>query len=350
MTKQNESRSIYKTAVPPERMLTGKALGMPFLDTAPVQTPVTTTKEPVGQPAAPAAPGAAPAANAPAGVIPGDVASGLAAPRAAAASAAPPPAPTIATPQGQPPVQPQVAPPSQPQRPPGPQTQVYGGIGAVTPLGGPSEPTSENQRKITMATAQAQTPRQRIWDLFGYKQYGNDPQTGAPLYDFEKGAYVPTRTGQMVMQNFGSSIPGQSVAQWLDQDQPGARGGQAIQELNNNVLRFIEPILRLASGATILPPEYSKYWAMFIPNANDGDQAKAEKLQAMALWEIAAERSSTVAQAQQLMEEMSQRTNNQIGLASVRMVREDVARSGQPNVGNRTKQDIEAGVYAPRPQ
>jgi hypothetical protein len=66
--------------------------------------------------------------------------------------------------------------------------------------------------------------------------------------------------------------------------------------------QWVEPVLRMASGAAIRDTEYADYYGMFIPEAGDPQTVIQQKLGAMKLWENATANAATSGEALNMMD------------------------------------------------
>lgn len=73
-----------------------------------------------------------------------------------------------------------------------------------------------------------------------------------------------------------------------------------------NAMRWVEPVIRSASGAAISPREYADYYRMFIPTSGDQPRMVQQKLDAMRRWEQATATGTTTNGVLQLMAAQAQ--------------------------------------------
>jgi len=159
---------------------------------------------------------------------------------------------------------------------------AQGGAGySITPAvgGGVGEAATETLRKDVTSLMQADIAKNKFFKMFNYA-----PDSGVlPDQKTISGA-VPSFMSGAASEMLGSGMIGQRVAKTLD---PKAQGYNAL------AYQFVEPVIRLASGAAIGPREYSQYFNMYIPNANDGPPEVKQKLDAMQIWTDAIRMSTT---------------------------------------------------------
>ena len=182
---------------------------------------------------------------------------------------------------------------------------------------GPSEASPEALRKEASSATLASNAMNEFYKKFGYS--GRDPATGAPGQFADPAAVRKTVPGLMsaaVSEYGGTSILGQAAANRLD---PKA------QEYNALAYRFVEPVIRMASGAAISPREYSQYFSMFIPNANDSPLTASQKLDAMRDWVDAVSGATT---ARGALDRMSALATNPMTRQAVEQMRVRATEAG----------------------
>jgi hypothetical protein len=224
-----------------------------------------------------AAPAAMPFPALGAGVVPSpDALAG-----APAAAPAPPPAGAFA------------APPA-PIVPAGALPQVAGAPGtvSVTPLPGGGGPATHEAANTARQVELAQQARLKLQEKIGY-----DEATG----QLKPGFYVPGLTATAIGERYGGSATGRAIVKRID---------PAAQEYRAEAMRWIEPVLRNASGAAIRPEEYGDYFAMFIPETGDSPQEVTRKLGAMKAWEQATAGAATANQALARMDQIAQQAGD----------------------------------------
>jgi hypothetical protein len=123
-------------------------------------------------------------------------------------------------------------------------------------------------------------------------------QNGTPIGI--TGKYVPGRMASTVSRTVGDTEFGQAAAQMLD-EQGRAPGESKMQEYAILTNQWIEEVVRLVSGATVLPAERSSYRAMYMPNASDTDENIKMKFELMRNWAQASAQASTPAEAIAMM-------------------------------------------------
>ena len=213
---------------------------------------------------------------------------------------APPPAGLTGTPTAVAP-----APPPEPIVPP----QVAANLN--DPKLGPllAEPAKAEQIKDVRAVAQASSARQTIESAIGL-QNGQLPAK----------PYLPSLAAAMVNERGGQTVAGRYLLGTID---PKAK------EYYNAAKLWVEPVLRIASGAAIRPEEYAEYYGMFIPEAGDSQAQVAQKLNAMRLWENA---TAGAQNANEVLTKMAQTAQgNPSALALVERLRVKAAEAGTLN-------------------
>ena len=185
---------------------------------------------------------------------------------AAAAAPAPPPAAGAARAAAPPPIV-----------PPGAITTGAGQATISGPIG-PEGPAQETQAKTAAFAQLANKAKDDFYKKFGYTPGKGFTDPSAVQKN------VPGFLSAVANEYGGTSIAGERLAKTLD---PKA------QDYNALGYRFVEPVIRLASGAAIGPKEYQQYFRMFIPNANDTPDTAARKLDAMQSWVDAVSGAST---------------------------------------------------------
>jgi hypothetical protein len=155
-------------------------------------------------------------------------------------------------------------------------------------MGGPPA-AGQSEVVTTQRVAQAQAAEQQLEQLIGV-----NPQTG----QLPATPYTPGILASTIRE-----MPGGT----------GALGGAATNLVDKNAIayntaamRWIEPVLRVASGAAIRPEEYQDYFQMFIPGPNDNRDVMLQKLQAMRQWTQVVSTATNANQALQMMARVSQ--------------------------------------------
>lgn len=95
--------------------------------------------------------------------------------------------------------------------------------------------------------------------------------------------------------------------------------------------RWIEPVLRVASGAAIRPEEYGSYMRMFIPSAADPPQVISQKLLSMRQWVQATAGSATANEALSKMQQAAQQSGDPRALAAIERLRTVATERGTLN-------------------
>jgi hypothetical protein len=224
---------------------------------------------------------------------------GAAAPAAAAAAGPSTASPAAAAPAQQGGMQPAPAPTA-------PQSQTVGGV-TVTPLPGGS--SSQEQLNVTTAAVKADKAYHQLLDVM---KVGPDGILTA-------NSYIPNRVSAAISQNYGTGFAGRTAAQATEALYKKGGTDQNVGDYYTIARRWIEPVIRLASGAAINPSEYENYFSMFIPDATDSPKARQLKLDAMRDWGIATSRASTPAGAQAEMMKIA--ANNPIAMQMVDTMR-----------------------------
>jgi hypothetical protein len=228
---------------------------------------------------------------------------GAAAPAAAAAAGSTTPQAAAApTQQGQ--MQP--APVAAPAQQPGGPVKV----GNVTVQQLPGGTSSQETQNVTTAVQRANKARTELQAIM---KVGPDGKAVEGAY------YVPNRVSAAISQNYGTGFAGRTAAQATEALYQKGGTAQNVGDYYSVARRWVEPVIRLASGAAINPSEYENYFSMFIPDATDSPKQVQMKLDAMRDWEIATAKASSPAQAQQIMMELGR--DNPIAMRSVETMR-----------------------------
>jgi hypothetical protein len=199
-----------------------------------------------------------------------------------------------AAPGAAPPAAAAAAPPA-PIIPPGAIPATAGAPGSgpqITQIPGGGAPATHEAANTTRQVVLAGQARAQLQSKIGY-----DENTG----QLKPNYYVPGFGATVVGEKYGGSAGGRRVVKWLD---PKA------QEYRAEAMRWIEPVLRNASGAAIRPEEYGDYFAMFIPETGDTPREVTRKLQAMKAWENATSGAATANQALATMDRIAQQTGD----------------------------------------
>jgi hypothetical protein len=145
-------------------------------------------------------------------------------------------------------------------------------------------PGSAEQTKEVRAVAQAANARLTLEQLMMY-----DPTTGQP----RSKPYVPSLAAALINERAGGGLLGRYAVGKLD---PVAKQYYVAAK------QWVEPVLRMASGAAIRDTEYADYYGMFIPEPGDSTQIIQQKLGAMKLWENATANAATSGEALAMMD------------------------------------------------
>lgn len=235
--------------------------------------------------APPPAPAAAAAQAAPAGQKTADITT----------TAAPAPAVVPRTESAVAPAAPSAAPPAPAAKPfISPQGSVALG-GSISP-----HPTPDTERRIATALQQVSPERQNMETILGFSI---DPKTGQP--NLSKLNNLPSYPAAAIYTSpFGNYDLAKGAGQYVESMRKGTEN-TPIQSYYNSAKAWIEPVLRLASGAAINQDEYRSYYSMFIPGPSDGPREIAEKFGRMRQWETAVASSATAGEAFQKMQSLA---------------------------------------------
>jgi hypothetical protein len=173
-----------------------------------------------------------------------------------------------------------VTPPAQPAQAQAPQSIVPP---VTTEVLSRAKSTAEQTKEIR-AVAQASSARQTLEQLMMY-----DPTTGLPRAK----PYVPALIPALINERGGGGVLGRFALSKVD---PSAKTYYIAAK------QWVEPVLRMASGAAIRDTEYADYYGMFIPEAGDNTAQIQQKLSAMKLWENATANAATSGEALSMME------------------------------------------------
>jgi hypothetical protein len=180
---------------------------------------------------------------------------------------------------------------------------------------GPSEASPEALRKEASSTTLAANAMSEFYKKFGYSGRGPNGEPGTFTDPKAVAKNVPSLMSTAVTQLGGDNVLAERAAKTLD---PKA------QEYNALAYRFVEPVIRLASGAAISPREYSQYFKMFVPNANDSPLTASQKLDAMKDWVDAVAGATT---ARGALDRMDALAKNPIAREAVNAMREAATRA-----------------------
>lgn len=117
-----------------------------------------------------------------------------------------------------------------------------------------------------------------------------------------KGGYLPPLSSALI----NTIVQGSTGAAGFAADQLLKYMDPKGAEYFLNAMRWVEPVIRSASGAAIQPREYADYYRMFIPTANDPPRVVQAKLEAMRRWEQATATGMTANGVLQLMAAQTQ--------------------------------------------
>jgi hypothetical protein len=141
-------------------------------------------------------------------------------------------------------------------------------------------PANQYQNHLAAAVQRADTARQQIMTMV----YNGQPLSGT----LPKDPYVPDWMAALIAERQPDGVVSAMLMNKVD---PKAR------EYYSAAKAFVEPVLRLASGAAIRPEEYKDYMYMFVPGFGDSPQLIATKLNRMREWQEATAGNATANQA-----------------------------------------------------
>jgi hypothetical protein len=150
--------------------------------------------------------------------------------------------------------------------------------------------STEAQAKNARAVDRVEGIRQELEKTVGLQRDKDGTPIGIP------NKYVPGRWAGMVSRTMGDTEIGREVAQSLDASgrPPGTSKLERYQTLTD---QWIEEVVRLVSGATVLPAERSSYRSMYMPNAQDSDENIKLKFELMRNWALSTSTAATPADA-----------------------------------------------------
>jgi len=205
--------------------------------------------------------------------------------------------------------------------PPGAVAQAGG-----TPAGFQTQaPASQGQQQMAARVVQASQARQQLEQIIM-----TDPATGQP----RNAPYVPGLMPSMLNQGANESVLGRYAIKKMD---------PVAEQYFTSAQRWIEPVLRAASGAAIRPEEYGSYVRMFVPEVGDPPQVIASKLLAMRQWETATGNASTANGALTAMQQVAQQSGDPRTMAIIERLRTVATERGTLN------NPISADAAAPTP-
>jgi hypothetical protein len=182
---------------------------------------------------------------------------------------------------------------------------MRGGVTSFSPYG-PAAPSSNAQQLMAQRITQAQGAASGIEQLLGY-----NPQTGTTTY-------MPKLIASVLSEMYGGTVLGNAAVNFID-----PKAGQYMQQAK----LFVEPVLRIASGAAIRPEEYHDYFQMFIPMPGDPPALVKSKIDAMHVWAQTTGQAATTDQALAMMASAAQ--NNPVLQQQIVRVRNDATQSGR---------------------
>ena len=144
-----------------------------------------------------------------------------------------------------------------------------------------SAPATQAQVNLAGAITRADQARRDIEKMIWA---GTDPASGR----LPQKPWLPDWKAALLAERGGDSL---LIAQAINAMDPDARAYYASAKA------WIEPVLRLASGAAIRTEEYRDYMAMFIPNWGDSPKLIADKINRMREWQEATGGNVTANQA-----------------------------------------------------
>jgi hypothetical protein len=145
-----------------------------------------------------------------------------------------------------------------------------------------NQPASQYQNHLGFAVQRADTERQHIVSMI----FNGQPIPPSGM--LPKDAYLPDWKAALIAENHPDGLISRQLMNAVD---PKA------QEYYAAAKAWIEPVLRLASGAAIRTEEYKDYMYMFIPMTGDSQQLVAQKLNRMREWQEATGGNATANQA-----------------------------------------------------
>jgi hypothetical protein len=154
------------------------------------------------------------------------------------------------------------------------------------PEGGPqpnilvNAPAPQHLNHLAAAVQRADVARQQIMTMV----YNGQPLSGT----LPQNPYTPDWMAALIAERQPDGVVSAALMNKVD---PKAR------EYYSAAKAWVEPVLRLASGAAIRPEEYKDYMYMFIPSALDSPQLIATKLNRMREWQEATAGNATANQA-----------------------------------------------------
>lgn len=145
-----------------------------------------------------------------------------------------------------------------------------------------NQPATQFQNHLGFAVQRADTERQHIVSMI----FNGQPIPPSGM--LPKDAYLPDWKAALIAENHPDGLISRQLMNAVD---PKA------QEYYAAAKAWIEPVLRLASGAAIRTEEYKDYMYMFIPMTGDSQQLVAQKLNRMREWQEATGGNATANQA-----------------------------------------------------
>ncbi|MEY9184689.1 hypothetical protein ABIG06_006237 [Bradyrhizobium sp. USDA 326] len=190
--------------------------------------------------------------------------------------------------------------------------------GAVAQTGTPpgfqtQAPSTQSQQQMATRVAQASQARQQLEEIIL-----KDPATGQQ----RTAPYVPGLAPSMLNQGANESVLGRYAIKKLD---------PVAEQYFASAQRWIEPVLRIASGAAIRPEEYGSYFRMFVPEVGDPPQVISQKLLSMRQWETATGNASTANEALAMMQRAAQQSGDPRTMATIERIRTIATERGTLN-------------------
>jgi hypothetical protein len=162
----------------------------------------------------------------------------------------------------------------------------------------PSGPANDQLRRVATAMQQVQPERQKLEDILGFKI---DPDG---KFTIANPGALPGYRADAINRYAGDIGYGKNAMDYMEGREKGAPN-PALRSWYGAAKAWVEPVLRLASGAAINPGEYASYYSMFIPSPGDPPDVIAQKFGRMRQWEIAVSQSVNAGGAMQIMQKLA---------------------------------------------
>jgi hypothetical protein len=201
-------------------------------------------------------------------------------------------------------------------------------VGGVTVRPLPGGASSLEAYKVSAAVQNASEARQHLEGIIGYtRDKETDKGTLASNY------YVPNLVSSTIMRRYGGEEAGQAAAQAVEK--VFQSGPTKVAAFNQRADVWVENVVRLVSGATVLPTERSNYRSMFIPNSQDSKEQVAAKLDAMRRWEQVAATAGTAGDAIVAMQKVAAQTGNPLIAEQASLIHKATVANGGEGALNR---------------